>query len=121
MLLGGLDAALNPLSELDSLETLDFVTRTIVRVGRYLNHCSCKDVNSWFMCKQDATSNKIPVKMKMDRLKFKLEIVEALLASPPTNKITPTTEDNSLVIPLAKRSKRYNPPHSADLKTTKAV
>ncbi|GFX74898.1 uncharacterized protein TNCV_1844701 [Trichonephila clavipes] len=56
-------------------------------------------------------SNKIPVKMKMDRLKFKLEIVEALSAFPPTNKsILTDDEDNSVVIPLAKRSKRYNSP-----------
>ncbi|GFX61571.1 uncharacterized protein TNCV_2745461 [Trichonephila clavipes] len=67
--------------------------------------------NSWFLCKQDAISNKIPVKIKMDRLKFKLEIVEALSVSPPTNRsILTDDEDNSVVIPLAKRSKRYNPP-----------
>ncbi|GFT83167.1 hypothetical protein TNCV_2129781 [Trichonephila clavipes] len=47
----------------------------------------------------------------MDHLQFKLEIVEALSASPPTNKsILIDYEDNSVVIPLAKRSKRYNPP-----------
>ncbi|GFW13992.1 hypothetical protein TNCV_4701271 [Trichonephila clavipes] len=47
----------------------------------------------------------------MDRLKFNLEIVEALSASPPTNKSVLTDdEDNSVVIPLAKRLKRYNPP-----------
>ncbi|GFW05431.1 uncharacterized protein TNCV_3359481 [Trichonephila clavipes] len=81
-------------------------------VGRYLSHCSCKAVaNSWFLCKQDAISNKIPLKIKMDRLKFKLEIVEALSASSPTNNsILIDDEDNSVVIPLAKRSKRYNPP-----------
>ncbi|GFW01258.1 histone-lysine N-methyltransferase SETMAR [Trichonephila clavipes] len=44
----------------------------------------------------------------MDGLKFKLEIVEALSASPPANRSILT--DNSVVIPLAKRSKRYNPP-----------
>ncbi|GFV56562.1 DUF4817 domain-containing protein [Trichonephila clavipes] len=49
--------------------------------------------------------------MKIDRLKFKLEIVEALSASPPTHKsILNDDEDNSVVIPLAKISKRYNPP-----------
>ncbi|GFV69526.1 uncharacterized protein TNCV_2779431 [Trichonephila clavipes] len=90
----------------------EFVTHTIVRVGRYLNHCSCKAVaNSWFMCKQDSSANRIPLKIKMDRLKFKLEIVEALSASPPTNKcILTDDEDKSVVIPLTKRSKRYNPP-----------
>ncbi|GFW58626.1 hypothetical protein TNCV_1579581 [Trichonephila clavipes] len=47
----------------------------------------------------------------MDHLKFKLEIVEALSASPPTNKsILTDDEDNRSVIPLAKRSKLYNPP-----------
>ncbi|GFT05095.1 uncharacterized protein TNCV_531421 [Trichonephila clavipes] len=61
--------------------TRDFVTRMIVRVGRYLSHCSCK------------------------------EIVEALSASPPTNKsILTDDEDNSVVVPLAKKSKRCNPP-----------
>ncbi|GFY22710.1 hypothetical protein TNCV_2179711 [Trichonephila clavipes] len=40
-----------------------------------------------------------------------VEIVEALSAYPPTNKIISTDdEDNSVVIPLAIRSKRYNPP-----------
>ncbi|GFT02200.1 uncharacterized protein TNCV_84591 [Trichonephila clavipes] len=67
--------------------------------------------NSWFLCKQDAISNKIPLKIKMDHLKFKLEIVEALSASPPTNRsILANDEDNSVIIPLAKRSKCYNPP-----------
>ncbi|GFX34318.1 hypothetical protein TNCV_3226651 [Trichonephila clavipes] len=47
----------------------------------------------------------------MDRLKFELAIVKALSASPPTNKrILTDDEDNSVVIPLARRSKRYNPP-----------
>ncbi|GFX54817.1 uncharacterized protein TNCV_2557031 [Trichonephila clavipes] len=60
---------------------------------------------------EHAISNKIPLKIKMDRLKFKLEIVEALSATSPTNRSTLTNEeDNSVVIPLAKRSKRYNPP-----------
>ncbi|GFS56903.1 uncharacterized protein TNCV_2661131 [Trichonephila clavipes] len=68
-------------------------------------------VNSWFLCKQDAISNKILPKIKMDRLKFKLEIFEALPASPPTNKSVLTDdEDNGVVIPLVKRWKRYNPP-----------
>ncbi|GFW04883.1 uncharacterized protein TNCV_4881181 [Trichonephila clavipes] len=90
---------------------ISLVTRTIVWVGRYLSHCSCKAVsNSWFLRKQDAISNKIPRKIKMDRLKLKLEIVEALSGSPPTNKsILTGYEDNSVVIPLAKRSKLYNP------------
>ncbi|GFT61456.1 uncharacterized protein TNCV_2480111 [Trichonephila clavipes] len=67
--------------------------------------------NSWFLCKQDAISNEIPLKIKMNCLKLKLEIVEALSASPPTNKsILADDEDNSVVIPLSKRSKRYNPP-----------
>ncbi|GFX16230.1 uncharacterized protein TNCV_4704841 [Trichonephila clavipes] len=67
--------------------------------------------NSWFLCKQDAISNEIPVKIKMDSLKFKLEIAEALSASPPTNKsILADDEDNSVVVPLSKRSKRCNPP-----------
>ncbi|GFV77138.1 hypothetical protein TNCV_1771501 [Trichonephila clavipes] len=52
----------------------------------------------------------------MDLLKFKLEIVEALSASPPTNKsILTDDEDNSVVIPLAKRWKRYNPPAIHDM------
>ncbi|GFW69246.1 hypothetical protein TNCV_2366241 [Trichonephila clavipes] len=47
----------------------------------------------------------------MDRLKFKLEIVGALSASPPTNtSILTVDEDNSVVIPLEKRLKIYNPP-----------
>ncbi|GFX00599.1 transposase [Trichonephila clavipes] len=92
--------------------TRDFATHMTVRIGTYLSHCSCKAVaNSWFLCKQDAISNKIPLKIKMDRLKLKLEIVEALSATPPTNKsILTDNEDNSVVIPLAKRSKRYNAP-----------
>ncbi|GFX37222.1 uncharacterized protein TNCV_994971 [Trichonephila clavipes] len=40
-----------------------------------------------------------------------VEIVEALSASPSTNKsILTVDEDNSVVIPHAKISKRYNPP-----------
>ncbi|GFT16624.1 multidrug resistance-associated protein 1 [Trichonephila clavipes] len=67
--------------------------------------------NSSFLCKQDAISNKTPQKIKMDRLKFKLEKVEALAVSPPTNKsILTNDEDNSVVIPFVKRSKCYNPP-----------
>ncbi|GFW04056.1 uncharacterized protein TNCV_2051721 [Trichonephila clavipes] len=59
--------------------------------------------NSWFLCKQEAISNKIPLNIEIDRLRFKLEIVEALLVSPPTNKSVLTDdEDNSVVIPLAK-------------------
>ncbi|GFV74876.1 uncharacterized protein TNCV_1041141 [Trichonephila clavipes] len=66
--------------------------------------------NSWFLCKQNAISNKILLKIKMDRLKFELEIVEALSASPPTNKsILTDDEDNSVVVRLAKRSKHYSP------------
>ncbi|GFV41695.1 hypothetical protein TNCV_3628461 [Trichonephila clavipes] len=42
----------------------------------------------------------------MDRLKFKLEIVEPLSASPPTKKsILDDDEDNSVVIPLAKKDR----------------
>ncbi|GFX15538.1 uncharacterized protein TNCV_3304671 [Trichonephila clavipes] len=84
----------------------------ILRVGRHLSLCSCKAVaNSWFLCKQDATSNEVPLKIEMDGLKFKLEIVEALSASSPTIKSFLTDdEDNSVVIPLVKRSKRYDPP-----------
>ncbi|GFV21431.1 uncharacterized protein TNCV_2371881 [Trichonephila clavipes] len=67
--------------------------------------------NSWFLRKQDAVLNKILQKIKIDGLKFKLEIVEALRASPPTNKsILTDDKDNSVVILLAKRMKRYNPP-----------
>ncbi|GFX34789.1 uncharacterized protein TNCV_2515041 [Trichonephila clavipes] len=90
----------------------DFVTRTIVWVGRYLSHCSSKAVaNSWFLSKQNVISNNIPLKIKMERLTFKLEIVKVLSASPPTNKsILTVDEDNSVVIPLTKRSKHYNPP-----------
>ncbi|GFX52274.1 uncharacterized protein TNCV_4801311 [Trichonephila clavipes] len=98
---------------IDSMpQRISLVTHTIVRVGRYLSQCSCEAVsNSWFLCNQDAISNRIPLKIKMDRLKFKLEIVEALSASPPTNKsILNDYEDSSVEIPLAKRSKRYNLP-----------
>ncbi|GFU92946.1 hypothetical protein TNCV_2080921 [Trichonephila clavipes] len=42
--------------------------------------------NSSFLCKHNAISNKIPLKIKTDRLKFKLEIVKALSASSLTNK-----------------------------------
>ncbi|PRD22441.1 UNVERIFIED_CONTAM: hypothetical protein NCL1_49080 [Trichonephila clavipes] len=77
---------------------LDFVTCTIVRAGCYLSHCSYKAVtNSWFQCKQDAISNKIPPKIKTDHLKFKLEVVEALAASPSANKSISTDENNSVV------------------------
>ncbi|GFS47138.1 hypothetical protein TNCV_2053181 [Trichonephila clavipes] len=39
------------------------------------------------------------------------KIVEALSPSPPNNKsILSDVEDNSVAIPLAKRSRRYNPP-----------
>ncbi|GFV35981.1 uncharacterized protein TNCV_2867391 [Trichonephila clavipes] len=63
--------------------------------------------NSWYLSKQDAISNKIPLKVKT----FKVDIVEALSASPPTNKSVLTDdEDNSVVITLAKRWKHYNPP-----------
>ncbi|GFX07750.1 hypothetical protein TNCV_4160191 [Trichonephila clavipes] len=48
-------------------------------------------------------SNKIPPKTKMDRLKFKLEIVEESAAFPPTYKsILTDEEDNSVVIPPTK-------------------
>ncbi|GFW50294.1 uncharacterized protein TNCV_4697101 [Trichonephila clavipes] len=71
-----------------------------------IHHINLAVANSWFLCKQDAISNKIPLKIKMGRLKFNLEISEALSASPPTNKsILTDDEDNSVVIPLAKRSK----------------
>ncbi|GFS54889.1 hypothetical protein TNCV_3576131 [Trichonephila clavipes] len=41
----------------------------------------------------------------MNRLKFKLEILEALSAAPPSNKrILTDDEDNSVEVPLAKRS-----------------
>ncbi|GFW52103.1 uncharacterized protein TNCV_2819721 [Trichonephila clavipes] len=82
-------------------------------VGRYLSHCSYKAVaNSWFLCKQDTVSNKFPPKIKTDRFKLKLrDSRSALAASPPTNKsILTDDEDNNVVIPLAKRSKCYNPP-----------
>ncbi|GFT20771.1 hypothetical protein TNCV_941291 [Trichonephila clavipes] len=41
-----------------------------------------------------------------------LGIVKALSDSPPSNKLIliDDDEDNSVVIPLAKRSNRYNPP-----------
>ncbi|GFS96841.1 uncharacterized protein TNCV_4177551 [Trichonephila clavipes] len=66
--------------------------------------------NSWFLCKPGAMSNEIPLKIKMDRLKFKLETAEALSASLPTSKrILTDEEDNRDIIPLAKRSTRYNP------------
>ncbi|GFV44591.1 hypothetical protein TNCV_2006621 [Trichonephila clavipes] len=54
-------------------------------------------------------SNQIPPQINADCLKFKLEIVEALAASPPSNNsILTDDEDNSIVIPLAKRSRCYN-------------
>ncbi|GFY18212.1 hypothetical protein TNCV_2046181 [Trichonephila clavipes] len=59
-----------------------------VSISKSLEHIPYVDSavsNSLFLCKQDAISNKIPLKMKMERLKFKSEIVEALPASPPTN------------------------------------
>ncbi|GFW06504.1 hypothetical protein TNCV_2188371 [Trichonephila clavipes] len=51
--------------------------------------------NSWFLCKQNAISNKIPPKIKMDLLKFKLEIAKAraLATSPPTNKCILTDDE----------------------------
>ncbi|GFV04829.1 uncharacterized protein TNCV_5047931 [Trichonephila clavipes] len=77
----------------------------------HIHYIDLAVANSWFQCKQDAISNKIPLKIKMDRLKFKLEIVEALSTSPPTKKSILTDDEvNSVVIPLAKRSKLYNPP-----------
>ncbi|GFX10394.1 uncharacterized protein TNCV_1867891 [Trichonephila clavipes] len=64
--------------------------------------------NSWFLCKQDAISHEIPLKIKMERLKFKLEIVEALSASPPNNKsISTDDEDNNVLVPLEKSPKCY--------------
>ncbi|GFT89695.1 hypothetical protein TNCV_3137801 [Trichonephila clavipes] len=61
--------------------------------------------------REDAISNKIPQNIKVDHLKFKLELVEALAASGPTNKSIFTEDEvNSVVIPLAKRFKCYNPP-----------
>ncbi|GFX05587.1 uncharacterized protein TNCV_3434911 [Trichonephila clavipes] len=67
--------------------------------------------NPLFLYKQDVISNKIPPKIKMDRLKFKLEIVKVLAASPPTKKrILTDNEDNNVVILFAKRSKCYDPP-----------
>ncbi|GFU59262.1 hypothetical protein TNCV_4197861 [Trichonephila clavipes] len=62
--------------------------------------------NTWFRCKQNAISNEIAPKIKIAFLKFKLEIAEALTTSLPTNKsIIADDEDNSVVIPPAKRSK----------------
>ncbi|GFV67158.1 hypothetical protein TNCV_3669131 [Trichonephila clavipes] len=47
----------------------------------------------------------------MEHLQFQLEIGESLSASPPTSKSILTDDgDNSVVVPLAKRSKLYNPP-----------
>ncbi|GFY05068.1 uncharacterized protein TNCV_562001 [Trichonephila clavipes] len=67
--------------------------------------------NSWFLFKQGAISSKIPPKIKVDRMTFRLEVVGALSAFPPTNKsILTDDEDNNVVIPLVKRSKRCNPP-----------
>ncbi|GFT91475.1 uncharacterized protein TNCV_4286241 [Trichonephila clavipes] len=94
------DALIDDSSDEDvpAVATRDFVTRTIVRFGRYLSHWSYEAVaNSWLLCQLDAISNKIPPRIKMDRLKFKLEIVETLAASPPTNKSILTHEDNSVV------------------------
>ncbi|GFY31416.1 hypothetical protein TNCV_4989751 [Trichonephila clavipes] len=69
--------------------------------------------NYQFQYKQGAISNKIALKIKMDLLKFKLEIAEAraLAVSSPTNKSMLTADEyESVVIPPAKRSKYYNPP-----------
>ncbi|GFX98407.1 uncharacterized protein TNCV_4001761 [Trichonephila clavipes] len=87
-------------------------TKHMIRVYWKGNHTSSyENDEERFLCKQDAISNKIPLKIKMEHLKFKLEIVEALSASSPTSKsILTDDEDNSVVIPLAKRLKRYNPP-----------
>ncbi|GFY09701.1 uncharacterized protein TNCV_3696631 [Trichonephila clavipes] len=77
----------------------------------HIHYIDLAFANSWFLCKQDAISNKIPPKIKMNRLKFKFEIVEALSACPPPNKSILTDDEvNSAVVPLAKISKRYNPP-----------
>ncbi|GFV90720.1 hypothetical protein TNCV_2224361 [Trichonephila clavipes] len=50
-------------------------------------------------------------KLKVDVLKFKLKIVEALVASELTNKniLTDDEDDSDLILP-ATRSKHYNPP-----------
>ncbi|GFS49723.1 hypothetical protein TNCV_4344311 [Trichonephila clavipes] len=68
--------------------------------------------NSWFQYEQDVISNvKFLQKLKMDLLKFKLEIAEALSTSTPTNKSILTDEENdSAVILPTIRSKYYNPP-----------
>ncbi|PRD33494.1 UNVERIFIED_CONTAM: hypothetical protein NCL1_17404 [Trichonephila clavipes] len=79
----------------------------------YIHYIDLGVENSWLLCKQDAISNTILLKIKIYSLCFKLEVVEAcvLSAYPPTNKsILTHYEDNSVVIPLAKKSKRYNPP-----------
>ncbi|GFW23028.1 hypothetical protein TNCV_3801291 [Trichonephila clavipes] len=79
-----------------------------VTCSRFKITSSCKFLVS--VHKHDAISNKILPKIKTDPLKFELEIVEALAASPPTDKIIfPDDEDNSVVIQLTKRSKSYDP------------
>ncbi|GFW83714.1 uncharacterized protein TNCV_668271 [Trichonephila clavipes] len=67
--------------------------------------------NSWFVCKQDAISYKISSKIKVDRLKFTLEVVVALEASPTTNKsIFTDDEDNSVFNSTHKKIEVFNPP-----------
>ncbi|GFS99174.1 hypothetical protein TNCV_1600191 [Trichonephila clavipes] len=64
-----------------------------------------------FKYNENTSSFYLSPKVKMDRLKFKLEMVEALSTSPPINKrILTVDENNRVVIALAKRSKRYNLP-----------
>ncbi|GFU59285.1 hypothetical protein TNCV_4198071 [Trichonephila clavipes] len=46
--------------------------------GDHIQNINLAVANSWFQSKQDAILHKIPQKIKMDGLKFKLEIVEAL-------------------------------------------
>ncbi|GFV33156.1 hypothetical protein TNCV_2768741 [Trichonephila clavipes] len=92
------------------------LTVTFVRVRHFYTFLllELEVANFWFLSKQDAISNKIPPQIRMDRLKFKLEINEVLAASPPTNKSILADDDdeenNSVVIPLPKRSKCYDPP-----------
>ncbi|GFV84090.1 hypothetical protein TNCV_3037521 [Trichonephila clavipes] len=73
--------------------------------------------NPWFLYKTDAISNKIPPKIQMDLLKFKFEMVEALVAPPTTNKNILTDDElDSVAISPAKRLNNYNTPAKSPYK-----
>lgn len=68
-------------------------------------------VNSWFQYIRNVSANSFAKKNQMDLLKFKLDIAEALIASPPSSrKVLSDEEDDEVQANPAKRSKFYNPP-----------